>query len=526
MSVKATYSLKIDLNNDGFLTQNEELIDEVMSISYKSGRDGTSNLTHLASAGEMTIKFRNNTGKFDENNPNSPLFGRWRRGLRVVLSAFYGNKTYKLITMYTHGLEANVYRNRMRNADMTCFGPMWWADRDDLKFAILYNDYVPQGDQLTDTQTIRSGEMLDKILEKIDWPDDLKHIDEGRSHIRPFYAFNEGVFGSYTRQVKFLESARVIEQSENGFLHEDKNGAIVFEDRDRRLKRLSDNIIKNIASDVDSLNDTYITYSSIRNVDTFDDIYNSFYPDYNVLRTDNNAIVRDLTDNPAIKDRVYSVGSQHSLIISRNNRDDWDYVKQYGTIEYELTDEDDNDIFNANALIYLTNKGPTSATVNWRVIGTRNIKFKKFIIRGDLVADNPETGIIVQDAESIRAFGKREFPFSARLIRDVKETENRANWLLQIYKNKRPSVEIEVDLNNNDRNMKNLLDLEITDIVLLSSQKLGIVRPHTFFVETLRHEIERGGYHKAKITLSSLERIQPFFVLDHSILGDTTALHY
>ena len=330
MSVKSTYSLNIDFNNDGLLSPSENIFSDLVGITWKSGRDGFSNLTHIASAGVMNLTLKNYDGKYDEYNPSSILYDKFRRGLRVRLTAHYDNQVYVLATMYTKGISSNVYKNRQRVAQMECLGSLWWSDRDDLQFAILYSDYgLHDEEELLETDTIPSGKMLEIVLDKIGWPNELREIDVGRSQIRPYYAFKEGSLGTYQKQTKFLDAARIIERAENGYLHENRNGAIVFEDRDRRLKELGDNIIKAYLIDTPPTRENDIVISQIKNEDTTSDIYNYFYTDYNTFRTNNNFVVSDLANSIALKNRDLPQGTVISLDVKRTENDDWDYVKKW-----------------------------------------------------------------------------------------------------------------------------------------------------------------------------------------------------
>ena len=145
-----------------------------------------------------------------------------------------------------------------------------------------------------------------------------------------------------------------------------------------------------------------------------------------------------------------------------------------------------------------------------------------------LKLDNPVL-VFAEDATSQAKYGKRQFSVPAELVRDTVEGADHVNWLLSIYKDPRPQLDITVIGNVDDAHMTQVLARDISDSIIIdadgSNTDLGITGQN-MFIESIRGLIDQNHVSSRVFSCSTLDTVSHFWGLNRSELAISTGLHY
>ncbi len=207
----APYMLAVDWDGDGlFEGGNEDISLQVFSASCFRGRDSGANLTGKAVAGRLQAELDNRDGKYSRFNASSPLFGNLLPGRRVGLWAT-SPLSVRLWTGFLDRIEAHA--GPLPTATLYASGPF-------IKLAGENSKVSPAAQQ-----NALTGEIIDAILDDLDWPAAERSIEDGSVPVAHWYIDERSA----------LDAMREMEETEGGFLYEGLNWDVVFEGRYHRL---------------------------------------------------------------------------------------------------------------------------------------------------------------------------------------------------------------------------------------------------------------------------------------------------
>lgn len=422
-------------------------------------------------------------------------------------------------------INPQVSVSSINTALLEAIGPLAWLSRADFEL------FLPL---LTDET---SGVIIDALLDAVSWPAGDRDVDTGKSTIRQRYFSRSGVLGTRDRKVTFLSAARKIEDTENGFLHESKDAKVIFEDRDRRIQSATatrHNTSQDTFSDSPGAGE--ITYGRIVQGDPLKQIFNIFttnIQNYTVgavqdiwIHPEAVASGADIPQIPAGESRIYVAlvdpTATYELVSV--------WTTPVATTDYTANAQADGlgSDLTSDVGIAVTKTGLSMIITVTNNHATDDMFLTLLKARGaPLNLDNPVL-VFAQDLTSQGKFGRRQFPVPAELVRDTVEGKDHVDWLLSVYADPRPQLDITVIGNKDADHLSTVLRRDISDLVTIeasaASTDLGINTD--FFIESMRHTVVPGTYHTVVYSCSSLEIIFGFWALDKGKLATTSALHY
>lgn len=247
-----TWKFYIDWNNDDdFEDANEDITAYVISASYSRGRDYASNLTGKSSAGTCSLKLLNLDGKFSPFNTASALYGKLVPKRKIQITT-YDSSTASYDPQWTGYIEtitplADI--SGLHTAEITGIGPL----------AIIAERYATVALK-TDTDT---GSLIDDVLDAAGWPSGDRDIDSGKTIVPYFWCEGRDA----------LNVIRELEESENGFIYETKDGKIAFENRHHRYGGTHLEVQK-IFTDEAAPSIESLGYNAISHEDSLSELYN------------------------------------------------------------------------------------------------------------------------------------------------------------------------------------------------------------------------------------------------------------
>lgn len=413
---------------------------------------------------------------------------------------------------------------------LEAMGPLAWLSRADFDLFLFINT-----NQL-------SGAVMNDLLDAVSWPAGSRNIDAGRSTIAQYYFNKSGVLGTRDRKVSFIDAAHKVEETENGFLHEGKNGIIKFEDRDHRLDSVVVTAKVGLSDDPSA---GEITYGTIDQSDLEDEIFNLF------TTTIQNYTVGSITDIWTNPEAVVSganiptipAGQSKTYVAAAPVDASYDVISLWttpvATTDFLANSEADGTGTNVTGDIAVV---VVKSTLLMTITFTNNhasldAKFTLMKARGQpLNLDNPVL-VLAQNVVSQAKYGIRKFPIPAEMVRDTEEGQDHVDWLNSVYSEVRPKLDMTIYANKDSDHLEHVLIRDISDCIDVEANstrtQLGLV-DHHFFIESMKHTVVPGIFWTAEWSCSSIDKLgsagtgsdHPFWVLGASKLGQTTGLHY
>ena len=503
------YNVYVDWNNDGdFSDSNEDISEDVLSITCKIGRNFASQLTGHAVAGRLEITVRNETGKYSPFNTSSTYAGQLLPNRKIQVGAYYPS-VQPLFTGFIEKIQPNINKGRVHTATITASGPIRKLSQTNIR--------VPMS---TSTAT---GTAIGAVLDAADWPSADRSIDTGETTItRYFYSGNA------------LKGLREVESTESGFIKETKDGKIAFEDRHHRLETTVSNTSQATFAD----DGTGFSYTNIKQEDAMNLVYNEFLSPVSTFTV---ASVATLWTHPLANTsgnapsletgEVITVLAEYPNTTSANNVvgvDSWTTLA--ATTDYLANTASDGTGTNKTSDIGIS---LIKSSKNMEIQITNNAGEKVYLTklqaRGTAVTISDPATVKTSDSTSQAAFGLRTYPRTDD-AKWVPSQEEAKDWCLQnlnAHKNPTATMAITFSANQSDSAMTEAITRDISDRITLKASanaKLGISRD--FYVETITHRIREGGRHTTTYNLSDTGGFAGFWFLGKSALGIDTRLTY
>lgn len=513
----ATYVVQVDwLNNSGFTGSNDDISSYVMEAEWTRGRDYASMLVGRSVAGRLRLKLLNTDGRFSSFLTSGPLYGSLLPGRKVRVRAHSGNFPYDFpITFeqtwwqgFIDRLIPDPVTGQVKTATLEAIGALGYINQRRAELPML-----------TD---IAAGSAVGTILDSVDWPSADRSIDTGQStfgrvFIGPIYA---------------LEGLRKAEDSEDGFLWEDKTGRIMFMNRHGRLQGSYQTSQLTITDD--STGTGTVSVVSMMQEDPLPFVYNVLHATVQLYTT---SATTTLWKSPA-------TGTDSPLIAAGGSGTFWaaypnptatnnavavaSWTTPTATTDYNVFTDSAGTGTNLNTAMLVTVTAFDNAMkIVIENTGTRNGYVTLLQGRGVPVLASDPVIVSREDATSQTAYGERSYSNPGPFVPSVAEAEGWADINLRRYKDAHPVVSVTIYANRDATSFNEAAVRDINDRVTLratGSGSLGI--NEAFYIEAEYHQVNQERKHQVVWSLSPATALGDFWVLNTSELGSRTRLMY
>jgi len=507
----ASYGVLVDWNNDGdFSDANENITDDVLSISTAQGRSLASQITGNAIAGLCEIQLKNNTGKYSSFNTSSALSGNIlpNRAVKITTDT---PSTETIFYGFLESIVPSVDPMGITTAKLIALGS--------LKRFATTNVSVPM------TTSSRTGVVVGAILDAVGWGAGDRTIATGQTTINRFYADN-------TNALKVL---REVEATEAGFIREGKDGKIIFEDRQHRYTATKSITSQATYSDASGAS---LSYTGIIQRDPLDLIFNRFIGSVKTEAVGSLAtlwthpVANTSGDAPKIKTgEAVTIIAEYPNEITANDQTSVNaWTTSAATTDY-LTNTAQNGTGTNTTGSMTVAVVKASKTMEIKITNghTADVYLTKLQARGTPVTASNTVKVLAEDSTSQTSYGLREYPSGseAKWIPDQEEANDWSRYHLSAHKDPTATITIHINANESTAGMQKALELDVSDRITVTASnnvKLGLSRD--FFIETIRHRISAGGKHNLQLDLSDTSGYAGFWVVGTSKLGLETRLAY
>lgn len=498
---------------DGVGDVGEDLTSRTFRIEWKRGRDFASQLTGRASGGRLFATINNESGDYSSFKTTSPIAGNILPGRKVRLTA---TDATGMVTLWQGFLNSLVPIPSMTQPSVVmleAIGPLAWLNQRLVSLPRQVN--------------ILTGNIIDAILDEAGWPALDRDTDAGRTTVKRFPATGSK---RPTDRVRALDLMRQIEETEGGFLHESRDGKVIFEARDRRL---SGAFVTSQATFSDATGAT-LPYVAIEQLDPLPLIYNIFHCPVQLFTVGTLAVLWTLSESgasspsiPAGESRTYVT----DFLLTESSTfgvDAW--TTPVATTDFTANSAADGSGTNLTASIAVT---AVKDFNHMEITLTNNHASTTAFItllqaRGTPVNRSNLVTITIQDAASIIKYGERTFNVAGLWVPDTVEAKDYVTYLNSIFSSPLPIVKITLEGNQNAAMLSEVLRRNISDRVTITAATnadLGLsARPG--FIELEHHVITRDRRHVATYAIAPIGGFDKFWVLDTSRLDESTALFY
>ena len=179
----------------------------VDSIQTRRGRSATADEFQT---GTLTLRIVDQSGAFNPQNPNSPYFGNLTPMRKVAISATYNDVVYPIFS----GFITSYTTNTPLNALDVVYTTIQAVDA----FRLAQNAQIST---VTGAVAQLSGTRVNKILDQIAWPAEMRDVDSGLTLLQSDPGTARTTLAALT----------TVANSEYGAIYVGKNGYFVFQDR-------------------------------------------------------------------------------------------------------------------------------------------------------------------------------------------------------------------------------------------------------------------------------------------------------
>ncbi len=369
---------------------------------------------------------------------------------------------------------------------------------------------------------ILTSDALDDILDAVSWPAAERDINTGQTTMKRHFV--NGLNG--------FEAIRVIERTENGFVIEDRDGRIRFEDRHFRF------IVPQTTSQktwTDATGST-LTYSKPIQRDYEAFLFNRFEADIPIFTVGSLAVLWTLpetgADSPQLAPSESKTFAAFYPTPAAANDDlgveAW--TTSVSTTDYTANSQSDgggtdltSDI--GVAVVKSSNKMEVTLTNNHATL-TAFVTLLQ--ARGTPVTVSDPVRVISNDSASQTDHGVRRFKLGENFIPTTGEGQDWADSNVAQFKDPLPLVELTLTGNVSDEISHELITRDISDRITLVALGLGtgLEINEDFFVERIIHKVDGRGIHEARFTLTPSSISSGFWILGTSELSVDTVLAY
>ena len=213
-STIASYRLEVDWEGDGlFAHADADVFPDVRGdINARRGRNFRTELYGRATAGRLTTKLNNDGRKYDRFNVTSPLYGLVLPGRSVRLRMDAGDGVFGTIWGGRLDIPGDVPKRG--GSDILEFKAVGVFER-------LVTEYIRTPMRIT----IATGAAMEVVLDEVGIPASRRGLIDTGGQVLPRW-WDDGFA---------MTSLESLEETEGGFLYEDKNGFPALQTRNYRI---------------------------------------------------------------------------------------------------------------------------------------------------------------------------------------------------------------------------------------------------------------------------------------------------
>jgi len=520
------YQLYVDWNNDDdYADSNENISSYVQQLNWDRGRDFANNLTGNSASGTLRAVLKNTSGIFSPFKTDGALYGNLIPGRKVSLQMGAGAFPYTFPilfnqTQWTGYLKSVVPFPDLHGGDfavLEAIGSLGYLNQKTIKIA-------PQTSRNT-------GTAIGDILDASGWGASDRDLDTGNTTITRF---------TIPAKTNTIDALRMVENSENGFVSETKDGKIKFEKRQARQVDTEATTSQGTLTDA-SATDNF-RFSMIEQEDSIRNIFNEINVDIKNFETQSDADIVWIhaetgSDSPAIptgQKRIYRAffpqltsDTMQSVYSSADSINAW--TTTGATTDVLANTSADGSGTNATGDLTIANV----KTANFMDISLTNgnastVYITKLQARATVTSSLDDTQITASDSTSETAFGKRVFDSTAPFVPDSEEGFRWCQYNLVRFKDPLQMLSVTIPANRNDTTLEKVMALDISHRITLDAHtKTGLLSADKdFFIENESHFVNNNKIHTVVYALSPVSSIEKFWVMGVSLLESETYIGY
>jgi len=520
------YQLYVDWNNDDdYADSNENISSYVQQLNWDRGRDFANNLTGNSASGTLRAVLKNTSGIFSPFKTDGALYGNLIPGRKVSLQMGAGAFPYTFPilfnqTQWTGYLKSVVPFPDLHGGDfavLEAIGSLGYLNQKTIKIA-------PQTSRNT-------GTAIGDILDASGWGASDRDLDTGNTTITRF---------TIPAKTNTIDALRMVENSENGFISETKDGKIKFEKRQARQVDTEATTSQGTLTDA-SATDNF-SFSMIEQEDSIRNIFNEINVDIKNFETQSDADIVWIhaetgSDSPAIptgQKRIYRAffpqltsDTMQSVYSSADSINAW--TTTGATTDVLANTSADGSGTNATGDLTIANV----KTANFMDISLTNgnastVYITKLQARATVTSSLDDTQITASDSTSETAFGKRVFDSTAPFVPDSEEGFRWCQYNLVRFKDPLQMLSVTIPANRNDTTLEKVMALDISHRITLDAHtKTGLLSADKdFFIENESHFVNNNKIHTVVYALSPVSSIEKFWVMGVSLLESETYIGY
>ena len=520
------YQLYVDWNNDNdYADSNENISAYVQQLNWDRGRDFANNLTGDSVSGTLRAVLKNTSGIFSPFKTDGALYGNLIPGRKVSLQMGAGSFPYTFPilfnqTQWTGYLKSIVPFPDLQGNDIAvleAIGSLGYLNQKTIKIA-------PQTDRNT-------GTAIGDILDASGWGASDRDLDTGNTTISRF---------TIPAKTNTIDALRMVENSENGFVSETKDGKIKFEKRQARQVDTEATTSQATLTDASAIDN--FSFSMIEQVDSIRNIFNEINVDIKNFETQSDADIVWIhaetgSDSPAIptgQKRIYRAffpqltsDTMQSVYSSADSINAW--TTTGATTDVLANTSADGSGTNATGDLTIANV----KTANFMDISLTNgnastVYITKLQARATVTSSLDDTQITASDSTSETAFGKRVFDSTAPFVPDSEEGFRWCQYNLVRFKDPLQMLSVTIPANRNDATLEKVMALDISHRITLDAHtKTGLLSADKdFFIENESHFVNNNKIHTVVYALSPVSSIEKFWVMGVSLLESETYIGY
>lgn len=503
--------LLIDWDNDRlFANAESDISDDIISVpNYDYGRAYASQQKGRAIAGRLEVRLRNDSNKYSRFNTGSPIAGLILPNRRVRLRGDRaGGGKQTLWEGNLDDIQPLPRKGGAHRARLTALGPLGQLQAE--------RTYV---DQRT---TILTGTAVTAVLDANGFPAADRTIDPGQTTMDRWFP-GVGEFGA--------SAVRDVEETESGFMREDKDGKLAYEDRHHRLKGAH---LTSQATYSDVLG-AALAVEKIPERDPLKEVANIITAKVRRWTTTGTIVLWTLhetgansTPIPAGVTRVL-VAHYPSPDAPTQNSGAASWITPLATTDFTANSQADGGGTDLTADITIGALVEGTDQVEIPVTNTAGVTafLTFFQARGTaLQEDNPATVQHTSSASKTK-YGARRYALPAKFIPNTTVADDYVHYVASQLDEPFPVIGVEFIANQSDAMIDEVLNRDVSDRVTVDAKdKSGLGIDEDFFVEHIRVSISQGQLVKYAAQLSPATVLGNIIVLDTGPELDTGILGY
>ncbi len=574
---QGTYVVEVDWNDDlDYGDTGEDITSRVLDLRFSRGRDNSSSLAVVSTAGRLQALLNNDSKDYSPFNTSSPLTGNLlpRRKIRVRITAPVNGTMWtgwiteiipdsqagpsRRVRIKANGAlafagehESTVPMRTSRRTDQAIgdiLDSVGWASAVTITSSSVAN---PSNILCAAVHTMSTGDTVIIAGHSGSTPDingshTVTVVDTlnftipvnvtvggtgGTLDVNRHLSTGQTTMTRWWTEQRALEAMREVELTEGGFLKEDKNGAIAFEDRHHRLVTTTSTTVQDTFTDAAS---PTLPYVAITEEDPLPQIYNDFRTEVTIYTVESEAVLWTLaatgSDSPKIEP-----GAVRRFLATYPNpsaADNAVAVNAWSTLventDYEANSQASGGGDDKSGV--LTIAVETYATQQWIAI-TNTDSAAVFITllqaKGTPVTGSDPIGVTAFDTASQDSYEKRTWPTDTQFLPDIDEAQEWCDAFLSTFKDPLALIGITYSASRDTNAFTAMRDLDLSHrITLVANNGAGLGINGAFLIEAEHHVISSAFDHQVTYLLSPSTTYAGFWALDVSALGTETKLAY